>query len=353
MGQYSSSGTRANTTWTSALSADMAGAYAPYLNSLHLRDSNGTVLTLEKSEAGISMSGTYYTYLLSVIDGSLNNFLHDTTFPYTKSSGGFMADGGFGGGAPAGMTPGGSLPTGGMPSDMSGGSPPGGMGPGGNLGQSQQSASVTYNTTEDYIASLNTDEDWVIYDAATNTAKVTSIEAFVRHAKPATKSVPAFDDLNRSQAENNLFGNDASDSLHFDSVVSGLLEKNKGTYSAYRGWNASIAGAYATDLKALDRLGNGIQYRQNMYNPMYYLSDYYDGYNTSVPAAHWRIRTGIDQGDTALTVETNLGLALNQDTSVKDVDFETVWGQGHTTAERTGSSTGNFIAWVNNCTGQK
>ena len=32
-----------------------------------------------------------------------------------------------------------------------------------------------------------------------------------------------------------------------------------------------------------------------------------------------------------------------------DVDFATVWGQGHTMAERTGSSTENFIAWVNDC----
>lgn len=32
-----------------------------------------------------------------------------------------------------------------------------------------------------------------------------------------------------------------------------------------------------------------------------------------------------------------------------DVDFETVWGEGHTMAERTGDSTDNFINWVNGC----
>ena len=31
------------------------------------------------------------------------------------------------------------------------------------------------------------------------------------------------------------------------------------------------------------------------------------------------------------------------------VDFETVWGQGHVEAERTGNSTENFIAWINEC----
>jgi hypothetical protein len=68
-----------------------------------------------------------------------------------------------------------------------------------------------------------------------------------------------------------------------------------------------------------------------------------------VPAPHWRIRTGIEQGDTASATEINLALALQQAAGVESVDFETVWGQGHTTAERTGDSTSNFISWVQNC----
>lgn len=344
MGQYASSGTRANVTWTSVLSADMARAYAPYLNRLNLKDINGTVLRLEESKTGIYTSGTYYDYLLSTIEGSLNNFLGDTTFPYTKTAGGFMADRGFGGAAPMGMAPGRNMPDGGTP---------GGIAPGENMNPPQQALPVTYNTTQEYIDSLNSDEEWVKYDTKTNTAKIMSIGAFVRHNKKATKSVPAFDDLSRTQAENNLFGNDFSESLHFDAVVADLLEKNKGNYSAYRDWNSSIVDAYANDLKAVDKFGKSIQFRQNMYNPMYYVSEGYDGYKTSRPATHWRIRTGIEQGDTALTVETNLALALKQDDDVEDIDFETVWGMGHTTAERSGSSTDNFISWVNKCAEQK
>ena len=84
-----------------------------------------------------------------------------------------------------------------------------------------------------------------------------------------------------------------------------------------------------------------------MYNPMFYLSSYYEGYQTSTVAKYWRINTGIDQGDTANTVEMNLALALQNYSGVKGVDFTTVWGLAHTTAERTGDSTSNFIAWVN------
>ena len=63
------------------------------------------------------------------------------------------------------------------------------------------------------------------------------------------------------------------------------------------------------------------------------------------------ISTGINQGDTALCTEVNLALAL--EAYGEDVDFETVWGQGHMEAERTGSATVNFIAWVNECMQKK
>ena len=47
--------------------------------------------------------------------------------------------------------------------------------------------------------------------------------------------------------------------------------------------------------------------------------------------------------------ELNLALALEANSDVADVDFATVWEQGHTTAERTGSSGENFRAWVEDC----
>ena len=45
----------------------------------------------------------------------------------------------------------------------------------------------------------------------------------------------------------------------------------------------------------------------------------------------------------------NQGIALALENLGADVDFETVWGQGHVEAERTGDSTSNFIAWVKEC----
>ncbi len=333
MGQFVSTDTRAATTWTSALSKDLATAYAEYINELGIKDENGNVLVLETSADGIYTSGSYYEYVKSTVEESLNNFLADTTFPYTETIGGF---GGFPGGTPSG-----DMPAGGPPA----GETPGAGVPTGNA-NSSESTSTTYQTVQDYIDSLNSDTEWVTYDAATNTAKITSLAGFVNSQKNPSKSVAAFDDLNRNQAENNVFGNDESDSLHFDAVLAGLLAANQAEYAQYSDWDASYVDAYAADLQAVDKLGNNIQSRMNMYNPMYYVLDYYDGYQTSKVAEHWRINTGIEQGDTATTIEMNLALALENYDGVENVEFTTVWNQGHTMAERTGDSTTNFINWV-------
>jgi hypothetical protein len=282
-------GTRSDSSWTSSLSDDMAVEFAKYINELGLVDENGNTLTLNNSEDGIYTSGTYYNYLLGVIENSLNNYLADN---YTSVS-----------------------------------------------------------EMQSYVESLNSkaDNTWVTFDTETKTVTISSIEDFAVNIKNTSKDVGAFDDLNRSQAENTLFGNSENDSLHWDSIMATLLEENSDKYASYSDYDSKYIEEYNNDITSVDKLGNSIEYRQNMYNPMYYLSDYYDGYNTSNVSKYWRIRTGITQGDTALTVETNLALALEQMEDVEDVDFETVWAKGHTKAERTGDSTTNFIEWVNEC----
>lgn len=331
MGQYMDSGTRAEGTWTKALSQDLADSYGEYLNQLDLKDEVGNALILEQSEDGIYASGSYYDYVLGQIETSLNNFLEDTEFPYTPSNS-MMADGGFG-----------------PPPDGGAGGPPDDGGPMPWLTGESDTESVTYETPEDYINSLNENETWVEYDAATGKAHVTSIAAFARQQKTASKNVAAFDDLSRGQAENYVFGDSQNDALHFDAAMAAILEENQEKYSQYSDFDPQYVTDYQEYKTSVDDWGNDSLTRQNMYNPMYFLSDYYEGCGSSHVASHWRIHTGITQGDTALTVEMNLALALQQNSSVDDVEFQTVWGQGHTMAERTGSSETNFIAWVAEC----
>lgn len=301
LGQFADSNTRTEGAFTQALSQDLAKEYANYINQLGLKH-EGQVLTLAESSEGIYTQGSYATYLEGVVNQSLNNFLADTSFPYTSD----------------------------------------GAGPGGTT------ESVTYETAQAFIDSLNAETQWVTYDAAANRAKISSLADFAKYVKTASKSVPAFDALDRSLAENAVFGVADANELHFDQLVARLLKNNQAKYESLTDWNSQYVTDFESDLAKTDSLGKTIAERQDLYNPMFYLTSAYSGYQTSKPAPHWRIRSGLSQGDTALTVETNLALALENQANgaVKSVDFATVWGQGNTTAERTGHASANFIQWV-------
>lgn len=331
------------------LSDDMAEAFALYINELELTDKEGNVLSLAESEDGIYQAGSYYDYLKNIIEQSLNHFLQDTSFPYeAKSSSMGQGMRGNGGGnrekLADGDLPDKKLADGDLPDKkMADGDLPDGDFSNESQDNINRNATTggitlsgTYETAQDYIDALNAETNWVTYDSETNTVTITSIADFVKAIKIAAKNIGAFDDLDRTQGENTLFGYGDGNGAHFDSVMAELLKDNE-----------EYGEAYISDLEKTDSLGNTIDCRMNMYNPMYYLDDYYEGYQTANVAKYWRIRTGINQGDTALTTEINLALALESYGS--DVDFETVWGQGHVEAERTGDSTSNFIAWVNEC----
>ena len=338
-----------------AVSDALAEAFADYINEAGLQDEDGNILTLEESEEGIYQAGTYYDYLKEVIEQSLNNFLSDTEFPYEVSSSDGMGGPGRGFGGHGG-------PDGGFG---------GHGGPDGDFGTStdkedldiKDAGSVeestfeemdditrndsgsglvlsgTYESAEDYIDALNGNGIWVTYDAESNTASITSIEDFVEAFKSASKNLGAFDQLDAGQGENELFGYGDGSGAHFDGTLAEILET----------LGLEEASDYAEDLEKTDAAGNTADTRLAMYTPLYYLLESSEGYGTSEVAEYWRIRTGITQSDTALTTEVDLALALENYEGVEDVDFETVWGAGHTMAERTGDSTANFIEWVNEC----
>lgn len=333
------------------LSDAMAERFALYINELGLTDENGDPLTLTASEEGIYQAGSYYDYLKNVIETSLNDFLADTTFPFTVSGGlpgrgegagrrdgpnDFPVEGeNFGGreiggkGGPKGDRP----DLNGAPPDMDAD-----YHDLDGIGRNDVTGGVvlsgTYETAQDYIDALNRETNWVIYDSAANSASITSIAGFVCALKAASKDVGAFDALDASQGENILFGY-GDGGAHFDAAMAELLT------------GTEYAAAYAADLARTDALGSSAEDRVNMYNPLYFLSEYYDGCGTANVAGYWRIRSGINQSDTALSTEVNLALALERYGA--RVDFAAVWGQAHVKAERTGDSTSNFIAWVAEC----
>ena len=376
------------------ISDALAEAYASYINSIGLTDEDGNVLTLEASDEGIYQAGTYYDYIKNVIETSLENFIADTKWPYDASAASAAGPGGGQGGPNGGKFDGGGEAPGDGQTIPDGQTPPdGGQGPAGNgqtapdggqaatdstsadqsqdasdkadggteqsvtdnMAASEQNDNITrnaatssldlsgtYETPQDYIDALNADGDWVSYDASTGEVTITSVEAFTKALKNASKNLGAFDQLDADQGENTLFGYGDGEGAHFDATLASILEK----------LGSSYADAYAEDLTRTDSVGNTVDVRLEMYSPLYYLLESQDGYNTSNVAKYWRIRTGINQGDTALSTEVNLALAAEANPNVESVDFATVWGQGHTMAERTGDADTNFIDWVNDCMSQ-
>ncbi|SHE25867.1 subtype A tannase [Actinomyces glycerinitolerans] len=356
MGQFATTGTRAEGTWTRAYSQDLAAAYASHLNGLGLVDAEGNALTLQESADGQYLAGTYYNHMVAVVEQSLNDFLAATEFPYTPNStemAGMDAQGGAGApgdgeGGPDGA--GGEAP--GLPSGAPGdaeapdGAPTdGGSTDGAPGGSSEDSSeSVTYETVDDYIAALNQDVEWVSYDSSSNTATITGLEGFVASQKAATKDVGALDGVDRGQTENTVLGVGQT-AMHFSELSRDVVDANQDAYASLTDWSDEYgSSAYDSDFAQVDAQGVDVLTREHMYNPMYFLSTAYEGAGTSTVAPSWRIRTGITQGDTASTVEVNLALALQA--AGQSVDFATIWGQGHTMAELTGTGEENFIAWV-------
>ena len=387
------------------ISNSLAEEFATYINSAGIKDADGNVLELSESSDGIYQAGSYYDYIKSVIEGSLENFIEDTEFPYDASSSnsGGMMNGGGPGGAPSDL-PDGEAPSdlgdGQKPSDLADGETPSDLGSGDkpeeldssdassdassgemptigdgpssdsefpdgetvadsdnqsvdesetsiedvdNIQRNETSGGLsfsgTYETVSDYIDALNADGEWVTYDESTGEVTIASVEDFVKALKIASKGLGAFDQLDRGQGENTLFGWGDSTSGHFDSILAEITKTLGSEYSS----------DFEEDFEKTDSVGNTVDVRLNMYSPMYYLLESQEGYGTSDVAKYFRIRTGITQSDCALTTEVNLKLALQNYDGVESVDFETIWGAGHEEAERTGDSTSNFIDWVNDC----
>ncbi len=245
------------------ISKALAAAFADYINALGFKHpSTGETLTLSATSDGYYQSGSYYEYMMEVINDAI------TRYNYYNN------------------------------------------------------ASVsTYNTTDN-----------------------SALASFAKSYKSATKGLGAFDNYTkaRTSAGNMLFDPDG-EWAHFDKWLAEIV----GTYAS------SYKSDFDTDLAKVDKYGNGVDTRVAMYTPMFYLLNndtYYPngGAGASTVASHWRIRTGIKQGDTSLCTEVNLSLALLA-YGIEDVDFETIWNQGHTQAEDSGDGTDNFIEWVIEC----
>ncbi len=246
-----------------SISKALAAEFATYINAIGFKHpTSGTTLTLSSTDNGYYQSGSYYEYIMEVINDAVTRY------------------------------------------------------------NTYNSASVsTYSTTDE-----------------------SALSTFASSYKNATKGLGAFDDIDaKGQAENTLMGISGT-AGHFDKFLADIVN----TYAS------DYYSSFTSDLANTDAVGKSVETRLMMYTPLYYLmsnSTYYSGGGAGISdvAPYWRIRSGITQEDTALATEANLALGLYAFDGVKDVDFETIWAQGHTEAEDSGDASDNFISWVAEC----
>ena len=309
LGQYVSTNTREDATFTKALSNDLSKEYANYINVLNLRDDNRKLLRLEESEDGIYTQGTYYQYVKEYIENSLNTFITQSKFPTVIDNVSSSED----------VFPGSNNRGMGVPS----------------------SKKKRYDSVKEYIEEVNKATKWVVYDEGAGRATITSIKDFVNSRQKVTKDVCAYDSLTRNQISNKLFSIKKSKNIHYDNVISDLLKNNTTTYSKLKRWNKLYPNDYASDLQRMDEMNNTVSKRVKMYDPMVYLL----GDEDSDIATCWRINFGMNQTNIPSVVEINMYLALKSN-NLKRVDYTSVWEQESLMTELDGEAIHNCIEWI-------
>lgn len=412
-GQYASEGTRAEGTWTRALSQDLAGAYGAWVNEMDLRNSEDEQLTLDETETGAYTMGSYATAVLDSIDSAASYFVQNTAFPYTYTpqhldeptfpgdpnvaatrvseaaqyaNGAVLADGtgeAVADGTATGQAEGGEAVT--TDESAADGSADADSGDATTddaitedattedvtaedaitedaTGETTTSTTTTttltgvaqvqstiYDSPQNYFAALNNDGWWINYSLRSQSVSVTSLRDFSLHMRPAESGACPYDLPDRSSRTNQLFGIGEESTLHFDAVAGELVEANAEAYAACEGWSDDYEAAWAEDLEKVDSLETDMATRVAMMNPLFWLSGHYEGYGQAKVAPHWRINEGLFDTDVPLTGALNVVLALRKYDGVTDVEHTPVWGQGHVLAERSGSATSNLIDWVVSC----
>lgn len=366
MGQFADDGERAAGTWTRLLSQDLATAYGDYIAQMDLVDADGNHLVLDAAEDGSYVSGSYYDYILQELEDSASAFLSTTSFPYTLTPAvtakrSFPGDPNLRSAAndltvaddTAQQDAGEKDQAADAASAQATGEPAADGQPAATVSGVTKVEATVFDSIESYVAVLNGDTRWLTYSAKRKAAQITDLWDFSRTCKPATRGVGAYDSYDRSTTVNQLFGVGEETTLHFDPTIAHLLAANGDHYAKGSGWDVSYAQDWAADLAKLDALDTDMVTRVRMANPLYGLSEHYDGQGTATVAPWWRINAGVFSSETPLTMETNLALELGACKDVKGFEFTPVWGAGFGLAERDGNAEDNLIAWIVSCLSKK
>ena len=316
-----------------ALSGKLAAAYVEYFNSLGLKNPvTGEAMVLNAD----GRSGSAYDYLMKTLDASATKYLSlldAGKLPQTYTSADYLS-GAYIRKVPAPMPPMGgpegkddlglhhagaavALPPLGEPKPDKPMAPP-------SLGDlvSRPPKGVPYKGLEfPMIDAPGTDKRaWLSWDG--EKASISSLDDYILKHRRRMKPCTSFDTLGCDSGENQEFGTAEHDYLHFSTFIPAALDELKEQFPAeYEKYHAAYAEAIGDD--ALKR-------RIYLINPVNYIGTE----EQSTQAAHYRIRVGACDADTAFTVSMTLALKLAN--AGKDTDYALVWDLPHCEADYPG-----------------
>lgn len=168
---------------------------------------------------------------------------------------------------------------------------------------------------------------WLSWDG--ETAHIAGLTQMLRSYLPRLKPCPAFDAMDAAQAENQEFGDEKRDFVHFDPALPGLY--------------AALAGAFPTESARCAQAAAGVEQdaalaeRRRLLNPFTYIGTA----ERADLAPFWRIRVGTHDPHTSFTMAMTLALKLQACSGVR-TDYAMVWDEDHGPADYPGEC----VQWI-------
>ena len=316
-----------------ALSRKLSERYIRYFNSLELHTADGGPLTLGPD----GRSGAAYTTLMNLLNDSATEYLHrldcgslDVPFttadylagnytvqkpaPTPKPSGAALLQGHAGPGVALDFDPGGH----GKPS-----APP-------SLGDlvSRPPKGVPYHGFKPPMMEVPGDEKSVWLHWNGKRASITDLDSYLLHHRRRMKPCTSFDTLGMDSGENQEFGTAERDYMHFcPEIAPAIAELKEAFPTEYNKYYVSYAAC----------IGDAEQEKQKfLLNPLNFIGTNQPDSGT----AHYRIRVGAQDADTAFIISMTLAAKLQN--AGKDTDYALVWDKPHCQADYPGE----VVAWI-------
>lgn len=292
-----------------ALSAALAERYVEYFNSLGLKDPvTGEGLTLTEDGRG----GSGYDYLMSCLDRSASKYLRLLALgklpveygveDYLTGNYTFMKRG-----APPRSADGEKAKPRPSMGEMSLRPP---------KGQEPVRREPPMVETQG-----NDKRGWLTWDG--ENARVSSLDAYVLSHRRRMKGCTAFDSLNMTSPENEVYGTQDTPFVHFSAGLKEVMESLRERFP-------EECAAYEKTLTV--PLDDGeLTRRIALYNPWTYIGTE----EVCSQAEHYRVRVGASDADTSFMIGMTLALKL-ADAGMGSVDYALVWEQPHCEADYPG-----------------